>query len=413
MRARFWPATPDRMEGLDLPKALVFELALRHIRLQGSSGLQALSRSLKASIPVVESVFHHLRQHQLLDVEGMAGEDYNFRLTQKGRDLASERSELGSYAGPLPVSVDEYERATRAQAAHPKLTRAKLRQIFSDMVVPDTLLDQLGPALISHRSIFLYGPTGNGKTSIAERLLRMYTDTVAVPYAVEVDGHIVTLFDPVVHHEIAGRDEYLDPRWVICQRPCVTVGGELVSGMLEMRLDQATGFYSAPLQMKANNGILIIDDFGRQVLSPRELLNRWIVPLDRRVDYLTLSHGVKFRIPFELLVVFSTNLDPSELADEAFLRRIHTKVYVEAVSAEQFDEIFVRVVTRLELSFDADSADYLRRLCLRHSRSGLRACYPGDICEIMSSIAEYEDRPLRITHNELDRAVALYFTKSG
>ncbi len=413
MRAPFWPAAPDRVESLGLPKALVADLALRHIRLQGSASLQSLSRSLKASLPVVEGLFHHLRQHQLLDVEGMVGEDYNFRLTQKGRDLATERSELGLYAGPLPVSVEEYERSTRAQAARPRLSRAKLKQIFSDMVMSDTLLDQLGPALISHRSIFLYGPTGNGKTSIAERLLRMYTDTVAVPYAIEVDGHIVTLFDPVLHHEVQGRDEYLDPRWVICQRPCVTVGGELVSGMLELRLDEATGFYAAPLQMKANNGILIIDDFGRQVLSPRELLNRWIVPLDRRVDYLTLGHGVKFRIPFELLVVFSTNLDPSELADEAFLRRIHTKVYVEAVSAEQFDEIFVRVAERAKLPYDPDSADYLRRLCLRHSRSGLRACYPGDICEIMTSIAEYEDRPLRIAHNELDRAVSLYFTKTA
>jgi hypothetical protein len=343
----------------------------------------------------------------------MVGDDYSFRLTQKGRDLATERSELGQYAGPLPVSIGEYERATRAQAAHPKLTRAKLRQIFADMVVPDSLLDQLGPALISHRSIFLYGPTGNGKTSIAERLLRIYTDAVTVPYAVEVDGHVVTQFDPVVHHETEGRDEYLDPRWVVCQRPCITVGGELVSGMLELRLDAATGFYAAPLQMKANNGILIIDDFGRQVLSPRELLNRWIVPLDRRVDYLTLSHGVKFRIPFELLVVFSTNLDPSELADEAFLRRIHTKVYVEAVSAEQFDEIFERVVTSSGIPCEPGSADYLRRLCLRHSPAGLRACYPVDMREIISSIAEYEGRPLQITHSELERAVALYFTKNG
>lgn len=413
MRAAYWPAVPERLEDLGLPRPLIIDLALRHIRAQGTSGLAALSRSLRASVPVVESLFHHLRQHQLLDVEGMAGDDYHFRLTQKGRDLAAEQSELGSYAGPLPVSATQYECATRAQAAHPRLTRTRLQEIFADMVVPDSLLDQLGPALISHRSIFLYGPTGNGKTSIAERVLRMYTDCVVVPYAIEVDGHVVTLFDPVVHREMAAGDEELDPRWVVCHRPCVTVGGELVSGMLELRLDQATGFYAAPLQMKANNGILIIDDFGRQVISPRELLNRWIVPLDRRVDYLTLSHGVKFRIPFELLVVFSTNLDPSELADEAFLRRIHTKVYVEAVSAELFDEIFMRVVARLGIPFEQDSTDYLRRLCLRHSRAGLRACYPGDICEIMTSIAEYEDRPLTITHNELDRAVALYFTKGG
>ena len=412
-RPTFWPLVPDRMEDLHVSQALLVALALRHIRVQGTSSLRALSRSMRLSIPVVEAMYHYLRQQQFLDVEGMQGNDYAFRLTQKGRDHAAESSELGHYAGPVPVSVEDYHRAARAQAAHPMVTRKILYDAFSDLVFSDGLLDQLGPALISHRSIFLYGPTGNGKTSIAERLLRIYTDSVVVPYALEVDGHIVTLFDPVVHKELDLRDDYLDTRWVVCRRPCITVGGELVSAMLELRLDAATGIYAAPLQMKANDGILIIDDFGRQVISPRELLNRWIVPLDRHVDYLTLSHGVKFQIPFELLVVFSTNLDPSELADEAFLRRIHTKVYVEGVSAECFDEIFHRVAAHAGVSCDAATTDHLRRLCLRHSRSGLRACYPWDIVEILTSICAYEDRPLQLTPADLERAVDLYFTRGA
>ena len=207
-------------------------------------------------------------------------------------------------------------------------------------MLPDGLLDQLGPSLIGHQSLFLYGGTGNGKTSIAERILRIYHDAVVIPYAVEVDGHIITLFDPVVHRQLPHHDDMLDPRWAVCERPCITVGGELSAAMLELRLDEATRVFISPCQMKANNGILIIDDFGRQMLAPRDLLNRWIVPLDRRVDYLTLSSGMKFQVPFELMVVFSTNLDPHDLADEAFLRRIQTKVLVENVSDEVFDEIF-------------------------------------------------------------------------
>jgi predicted ATPase with chaperone activity len=410
-RPAFWPPTPDRIDDLGIPKPMVVELALRHIRVQGTSSLRALSRSMKLPIGVVESLYHYFRQQQFLDVEGMVGEDYSFRLTSKARELVSARSQLGNYAGPTPVSVEAYYEAVRAQIAKPLVTRERLREVFHDLVVPASMLDQLGPALISHRSLFLYGPTGNGKTSIAERLLRVYTDNIVVPHAISVDGHIVTLFDPVVHRELDLADDYLDQRWAVCRRPCITTGGELVPGMLELRLDQAAGIYAAPLQMKANNGIFLIDDFGRQVMSPRELLNRWIVPLDRRVDYLTLSHGVKFQIPFEMLVVFSTNLEPRELADEAFLRRIHTKVYIEAVGAEAFDQILARVVERAGVACDPEIPGFLRRLCLDRS-SALRACYPVDICDIMASICTYEGRPLRITREEIGRAAELYFTKN-
>ncbi len=255
------------------------------------------------------------------------------------------------------------------------------------------MLDQLGPAIISQNSIFVYGPTGNGKTSLAERMLRVYQDAVLIPYAVEVDSQIISLVrsgGPPAARTTTTRMS--DPRWILCKRPCIVVGGELIPSMLELRLDEASGIYAAPLQMKANNGILIIDDFGRQLMSPRDLLNRWIVPLDRRVDYLTLRYGVKFQIPFELMVVFSTNLEPSDLADEAFLRRIHNKIYVEAVDASSFDQIFARVVQARGLQAEADSAEYLRKLCLREGRTELRACYPSDICNILHSIGRYEGR---------------------
>jgi hypothetical protein len=233
-----------------------------------------------------------------------------------------------------------------------------------------------------------------------------------VPYALEVNGHIVTIFDPVVHRVVPNNDEMLDPRWVLCERPCITVGGEFTAAMLELRLDEGPHVFVAPCQLKANNGILIVDDFGRQMISPRELLNRWIVPLDRRVDYLALSSGMKFQVPFELMVVFSSNLDPRELADEAFLRRIQTKVLIEDVTPEVFDEIFQRVAQTHNTFIEPGAAEYLRELCLAQPGRNLRACYPNDIFRLVKAISEYEGRAPRLTKPTIERAVTLYFAKS-
>ncbi len=408
----FAPAVPQSMEELHLSESIVFDLVLRRLLLDGFSSLQGLSKSLRLSVPIIDHAFRHLRNQRLLEVKGMVGNDYQFVLSQAGKELATDRFQISQYAGAAPVSLDDYHAATRAQVARVDVDRKALRAALSDLVVTDRLLDQLGPALISQSSIFVYGPSGNGKTSIAERMLRVYQDAVLIPYAVEVDNQIISLYDPVVHHKLELDDPSIDPRWVFCRRPCIVVGGELVPSMVELRLDDVSGIYAAPLQMKANNGIFIIDDFGRQLMSPRDLLNRWIVPLDRRVDYLTLRYGVKFQIPFELMVVFSTNLDPDDLADEAFLRRIHNKIYVEAVGIQTFDQIFQRVVTSKRVPTEPDSAEYLRKLCLKDGRTELRACYPADICNILLSISEYEKRPVRMTKAELERATELYFAKS-
>ena len=408
-----WPLIPDRAEDLGIPRALVTDLILRYLWLHGSGTLATLHTVLKLSFPVLETLFHQFRQQQLLEVKGMLGNDYSFTLTSGGRALATSRNEACQYAGPAPVSIQQYHRVVKAQTAHPKLSRESLRRAFHDLVLPDGLLDQLGPSLIGHQSLFLYGGTGNGKTSIAERILRIYHDTVVVPYAVEVDGHIITLFDPVVHRQVPCTDDTLDPRWVVCERPCITVGGELSASMLELRLDDSTRVFISPCQMKANNGILIIDDFGRQMLSPRDLLNRWIVPLDRRVDYLTLASGMKFQVPFELMVVFSTNLDPHDLADEAFLRRIQTKVLVENVTAEVFDQIFQRVVETHQVPCEPGCAEYLRERSLAAGSKYLRACYPLDIYRLVKAISEYEGRPVWLTRSNIDRAVGLYFARTA
>jgi hypothetical protein len=410
-RTVFSPAIPQNFTELGISENLVLDLVLRRLLIEGFSSLASLSKSLRLSTPIVDSAFKHMRQQQLVEIKGMTGNDYNFTLSQAGKQLAGDRFQVSQYAGACPVSLKEYGAAVRAQAAKVSVNRELLRNAFADLVISDHMLDQLGPAIISQNSIFLYGPTGNGKTSLAERMLRVYKDAVLIPYAVEVDNQIISLYDPVVHHPLDQDDEDIDPRWMVCKRPCILVGGELIPSMLEMRLDESSSIYAAPLQMKANNGILLIDDFGRQLMSPRDLLNRWIVPLDRRVDYLTLRYGVKFQIPFETMVVFSTNLEPSDLADEAFLRRIHNKILVEAVDAPSFDQIFMRVVKSRNIDAEPDSAEYLRKLCLRAGRSELRACYPADICTILTSIGRYEGRAPLMTKSELERATALYFAK--
>ena len=407
------PLIPDKIEDLGIPRAVVSDLILRYLWLHGSGTLSSLHQTLKLSFPLLESMFHQFRHQQLLEVKGMVGNDYSFSLTNSGRIQATARNEVCQYVGPAPVSIQDYHKVVKAQSAQVRLSRDGLRDAFQDLVLPETLLDQLGPSLIGHQSLFLYGGTGNGKTSIAERILRIYQDTVVVPYAVEVDGHIVTLFDPVVHRAVASMDDQLDPRWVVCERPCITVGGELSASMLELRLDESTRVFISPCQMKANNGILIIDDFGRQVMSPRELLNRWIVPLDRRVDYLTLASGMKFQVPFELMVVFSTNLNPSDLADEAFLRRIQTKVLVEDVTPEVFDEIFRRVLHTSGAPSEPGCAEYLRQRCIAAGAKALRACYPMDIFKLVKAISEYEGRPVRMTKLNIDHAVSLYFAKQA
>jgi hypothetical protein len=403
-----WPVKPDRVQDLGISSALVQDLFLRQMLTRRLGSISGISDTLKLSHIVVESAFRELRQLRLIEVVGTLGEDYSFTLTNAGHALATERTQICQYAGAAPVALRDYHRITKLQAPRAEVDHRALQSAYSDLVVSHNITDQLGPALISGNSIFLYGPTGNGKTSLAERILRVFSDTIVIPYAIEVDNQIITLFDPVVHEPIAEQPVNIDPRWVVCKRPCIIVGGELVSSMLELRRDASTGTYSAPAQMKANNGVFIIDDFGRQLVSPRDLLNRWIVPLDRRVDYLTLSYGFKFQIPFELVVVFSTNLDPNDLADEAFLRRIPNKVFIGPVEGEAFLEIFRRVIKERGVPCEPDAPEYLREQCAVCCGE-LRACFPRDICDIICSMRKYERRPVQVTKVDIDRAVRLYF----
>jgi predicted ATPase with chaperone activity len=410
--APFLPAVPQSLDELGLPRSLLIDLALRFCREHGTVSISSLRRSVKISYAVAQSVFEHLREQQLVEVKATAGNDYMFHLTGAARQLAAERSAVCRYAGPAPVPLTQYARVVQAQHANMVPAPEQLHNALSDLVLAEGVVERLGAALASRRPLFIYGPTGNGKTSIIERLVRVYGDTILVPYAMEVDGHIVSVFDPLVHRPVpSGNDEEIDPRWIRCRRPCVIAAGELVLSMLNLRLDEPSGVYAAPLQMKAANGMLLIDDFGRQAVSPRELFNRWILPLDRRVDCLSLHYGYTFQIPFDLTLVFATNLHPTDLVDEAFLRRVPNKIFVGAVTPEMFDAIFERVLAKQGLPFDPAMAASLRELCRSHGAAELRACYPHDICELLESRAAYRREPAELSREHLRAAAEQYFTQ--
>jgi hypothetical protein len=410
-RSAFLPARPSKLKELDIPQSLVEDLILRYLLTKASSCIYELSKALKLSFPLLHELFQQLRQKQVFEVTGMRGNDYLFTLSGIGRGIAEKRFAISHYIGPAPVSMKSYNDAVRSQVVELDVNRKLLKETLSDLVVTDEFLDQLGPALISQKPIFLYGPTGNGKSSVVSRLLGVYQDPVLLPYAVEIDGQVIVLYDSGVHEKIDTDDTDIDQRWVMCRRPCIIAGGELEPNMLELQQEESSKVYAAPLQMKANNGMFVIDDFGRQVLSPRYLLNRWIVPLDKRVDYLTLSYGLNFKIPFEMIVVFATNLDPNDLVDEAFLRRLQNKIHLNTVDAKVFDEIFQRLVSERNLSCKQGSGELLRKLCLDLGTDSLRACYPKDIVDIIESIGTYERQTIEINKESLERAVNLYFTK--
>lgn len=407
---RFVGRQPTTVEETRVPINLLEDLALKILYLAGELSLQELGGRMQLHPGVIYEIFGHLRKKQLIEIVGMVGSDHRIVTTQKGQTEAHSIMSRDRYSGPAPVSLAAYVEMIRAQSVTDVvINRPHLHKAFENLVVSDRLLDQLGTALISGQSIILCGPTGTGKTVIAETLPLVYRDSVWIPHAVEVQGQIISVFNPLTHRSreaIPSAD--CDRRWVLCRRPRVMVGGELTMEMLDLQPNPALGFYAAPLQMKANNGILVIDDFGRQRISPTELLNRWIVPLDRRVDFLTLAGGNKFEIPFDLIVAFSTNLDPVSMADEAFLRRIQTKIKVPYVTDEQFHEISRRVCTQSGLVYDASVVDGFTKV-LAELRQPLRACYPRDILHHICWRAKYEGKQPLLTLAAIREACDSYF----
>ena len=403
---------PRSISEVGLRQAILEDLALKTLYLSGPFSVYGLAEHVRLSFEVANALFLRLREQQLCQVTGMSSNIPMIAITSQGRSRALELLSHNHYVGAAPVSLESYVAQVRKQSVRNLAARkADVERAFTHLVMDERTLWQLGTALNSGSSIFLYGPSGVGKTAIAETLSRVLAENEAwIPYAIEVDGQIITVYDPAIHKPITeSKLEGNDERWVRCHRPTVLVGGELTVEMLDLQFNAVSKFYAGPAQMKANNGVLIIDDFGRQRLRPDELLNRWIVPLDRRIDFLTLAGGRKIEIPFDMLVVFATNMDPAELVDPAFLRRIQTKIKIGGVSDEQFREIFRRVASERGLEAEDSILNHLIALIRGKLNQELKACYPRDIVNQICWAARYEDKEPQLDHTALTRALEAYF----
>lgn len=404
------PRPAKNVDELDIPLGLVEDIFMRRLLGQKHSSTSEMAADLALSLAVIHDVADRLRDKNLLEYLGLDGRDYRFTLTESGHRATNERFKVSMYAGQVPVSLAEYERVVEAQRKRPALSRASTEGVMADLIMPRRLIDKLGAAMLNDGAVFIYGPPGTGKTSMAERIGQVSADSVLVPRCIEVDGNVVVVFDPSIHKPVE-QPVGMDPRWIACERPFVIVGGELNMGMLELNHDPVTGVYSAPKQLLANNGILVIDDFGRQLVSPDEILNRWIVPLSRDIDFLKLANGTTFTTPFAVKLIVSSNLDPNSLGDEAFLRRLRNKVYVGACSESEFDEILRMAAEKSEVSLTTSSADVLRKVAY-HYVGALRPYIAVDFCDLMRGICEYETRPSVMDEAMIADIAELYFVSS-
>jgi hypothetical protein len=387
----------------------------------GEASGSALSDRLKLPYSILEALVEHARVEKLVEVRGTSGvgsAGYRYILTDLGRDRAQQYMDVCRYVGPTPVPLAQYNAYVRAcMAARTPVAREQLATGFEQLVVNRAMFDQLGPAVNSGKSLFLYGKPGNGKTVVAEGIGRALGADMYIPHAIDVDGQIITMFDPVNHQRAASAAEAtsviasaaLDQRWEKIRRPVVVVGGELTLEMLDLSFNTISKFYEAPIQLKANGGVFVVDDFGRQRIPPRDLLNRWIVPLESRVDFLTLHTGRKFETPFNVFIVFATNLKPESLADEAFLRRIPYKILAKDPTVDEYCSIFELNCRKRGLAFDPVMVQYLERRYYHPRKLQMRACHPRDLIEQVVDICRYQDRPPAITRELLDMACSSYF----
>jgi predicted ATPase with chaperone activity len=408
------PEPPKNAEEAGLEPSFIADLVLKHILFSGEFTLGDVSESVKLPIAVVDGAIEILRREKLVEVKGasdFARVTYKFTLTQQGRRRASELLEMCQYVGPAPVPLEDYIEMVEFQTVKNIIVREEdTRRAFSHLIVSEELLRRLGPAISSGKAIFIYGPPGNGKTSIAETIGKVLPGGVYIPYALIVGGQIIKIFDPVNHIPLAqGPVEETDKRWLLIKRPFVHTGGELTLRMLDLDFNPIAKFYEAPLQVKSNNGLFIVDDFGRQQMDPSSLLNRWIVPLERNTDFLTLHTGMKFDIPFDQLVVFSTNIQPKNLVDEAFLRRIRYKIRIDHPSDAEFEAIFRRVCEVNRIEFRREIVEYLKEAYYKKEKIKYNACHPRDLVDHIIDDAHYYNHPPQLTREGVDIAWKNYF----
>jgi predicted ATPase with chaperone activity len=415
---------PHTFADTGLPTSFIQDLALKIIYFAGEIQANLVAEEMRLPhTNLVESALNFLVKEEFCHITGAMGYSeraYKYTVTAKGSNKAQELLARNQYAGPVPVTLAAYNEAMRRQGIGSiAVARDTVRNAFSDIVISDAMLRRVGPAVNSARSIFLYGPPGNGKTTIAERMARLLGGNIYLPHAVYADGQIIRLFDQILHkpiHEngrgsIGGELTRRDTRWVLCQRPFVISGGELTLESLDLVYDPVSRTYEAPFQMKANGGMFLVDDFGRQQMKPQVLLNRWIVPLEKRYDYLTLQTGKQIEIPFDILIVFSTNLDPRDLTDEAFLRRIRYKINVPNPSWDEFRAIFQKNCQQRGIPYDEEMFKYLVLEHFVKVKREPKAVHPRDLLDQLVDIARYLQKEPRLEPELLDAAVDGYFVK--
>ncbi|HET9052476.1 MAG TPA: ATP-binding protein [Candidatus Dormibacteraeota bacterium] len=421
------PPPPRSPEDLGLPFSVVSDLLLRILYFNGSLAGRELAAHICIPFPIVEPALKHLSDEAHISTAGMRTSDLQahesltagtqWQLTTTGRQRARELIEVNQYAGPAPVPIDVYTAVARHQAkADVRVTRDQLRAALAHLILSDVLHDELGPAISARHTVFLYGPPGNGKTSIADACADLLGPPLFVPRALYAHGEIIRFFDPVVHHPVSL--PYLPPhdtRWVPVRRPAVKVGGELRPEQLDLGYDQHLGFHEASLQLKANGGMFLVDDFGRQTrLPPHELLNRLIVPLEKGVDYLNLPRaGTTLTVPFTTTVILSTNLRPDELMDEAFLRRIRFKVFVPSPTEEQFRAIWHQVCARMNVPYDDAIVTALIEEYYREPGREFRGVHPRDLLTHVVHAAQFEGRRAELAADLLDVASNTYFVRKS
>ncbi|MGO8762184.1 MAG: ATPase [Desulfobaccales bacterium] len=414
-------AAPQSIQDLGLPPLFLGQLTLKHCFYMDIFTLGDLVDRLKVSASIISQVLEDLKRAKWIEVRGPDPKNpvvsavslaNRHSLSDGGRRQAAQFLEYDAYTGPAPVGLEDYWRQVTCQSiGGAGVTPDDIQRALKELVLSTEILEHVGVAAVSGKPLFLYGPPGNGKTVISQCLGGIWQDDILVPYAIYVDGQVIQVFDEITQARSAADSggERVDHRWVRSRRPLVTVGGELTLDMLDLAYKPTLKYYEAPLQLKANNGVFIVDDFGRQRLDPQELLNRWIIPLENRQDFLRLRTGQKFAIPFDQFIVFATNLEPLTLLDDAFLRRLRSKVKVDYVNRDQFVEIFRLYCHQYHLEFDPGAVEYL---LARHYDGGQRpltACHPRDLLEQVLDYCRFHQLPPRLTPENLDRACHSYF----